>query len=251
MNCLEAKPLRDAYVDGELDLIRSVDLERHLSGCPACSRALEDVQVLTTALKAQELYFKAPAQLARQIRAPLRLEQKRETRTAVAWWGWLEGGLATAAVALVLAGIVALWRGPSANERIAQEVTASHIRSLMAEHKTDVTSSDQHTVKPWFDGKLDFAPPVQDFAADGFPLVGGRPDYLHDRAVAALVYQRHKHFINVFIWPTPNAASTQPRAAVRQGYNLIRWTQAGTAYWAVSDLNPAELGTLVALLRAK
>ena len=136
----------------------------------------------------------------------------------------------------------------SAQNRLADEIVSAHIRSLMLEHKLDVASSDQHTVKPWFDGKLDFAPPVVDLASQGFPLLGGRLDYFNGRQVAALVYQRHKHFINVFIWPVDSRAPAGGRAAARQGYNLVHWTASGMTFWAVSDLNTAELEQFAQLL---
>jgi anti-sigma factor RsiW len=119
---------------------------------------------------------------------------------------------------------------------------ADHIRSLLATHLVDVASSDQHTVKPWFDGKIDFAPEVRDFAADGFPLVGGRLDYLDGKTVVALVYRRHKHPINLLISPVPGRGDTSPEALTRRGYNLVHWTQGEMSYWAVSDVNAAELG---------
>jgi anti-sigma factor RsiW len=134
---------------------------------------------------------------------------------------------------------------------MAREVVDDHLRSLTANHLTDVLSSNQHTVKPWFDGRLNFTPPVEDLGPEGFPLVGGRFDYLDNRPVAAVVYRRHQHIINLFISPAEHAADSLPVSQVRGGYNIIHWTKSGMAYWAVSSVNGAELGKFTGLVRAE
>jgi len=150
---------------------------------------------------------------------------------------------------------LAIWQAvpglrSSGDEILAQEMVSNHVRSLQLEsHRTDVISSDQHTVKPWFDGKLDFAPPVKDFSSRGFPLIGGRLEYLNNRAVAALIYQRRKHFINLYIWPAEESNVTSEVGTKRQGYNLLHWTNSGMTYWAISDLNGVELQEFARLVQ--
>jgi len=134
-------------------------------------------------------------------------------------------------------------RRPGADQFLATQLIASHVRSLMVNHLTDVASSDQHTVKPWLDAKLDFAPPVVDLASEGFPLIGGRLDYLDNRPVAALVYQRRKHFINLFVWPGEAAAARPVMAMSHQGYQLLHWADPDFNYWAVSDVSASDLQT--------
>jgi len=166
-------------------------------------------------------------------------------------WRW------AAAFAVLVVCSVAAWQllpglpALSSNQRLAAEVFSSHVRSLEANHLMDVVSTDQHTVKPWFDGKLDFSPPVEDLASDGFPLIGGRLDYLGGREVAALVYQRRKHFINVFVWPDASGSSAPPAMESRQGYNLMRWSRGGFHFWAASDVSAADLAEFVRLLEAR
>lgn len=241
MNCEQAKPLIQIYADGELDAARVPELEKHLQSCAQCAAALNNLRNLQKALRQESLSFSAPAQLRRQIKADLQVETEPQRESAGSFWRWwMPAGIGLAAACIAV--VVTLTTGrPSAPEQLANEVVSSHIRSLMVDHKTDVASTDQHTVKPWFNGKLDFAPPVKDFATEGFPLIGGRLDYIDGRAVAALVYQRQKHVINVFVWPTDKRDSTLTIIPARQGYHVAHWSQGGMDFWTVSDLNEKEL----------
>jgi len=262
VSCPENRNLIQGYLDGELDLLNTLQLEAHLRECATCAQACKNQQMLGSVMRRGGFYFKAPKGLANRIRlslheageshkigrkapAPLR-EVPWPMRWRVSWT------FASVAASLAVIALVAWRLGPVASRRsqddlMTQEVLASHLRSLMADHLTDVPSSDQHTVKPWFNGKLDFSPPVPDLSKEGFFLVGGRLDYLGDRPVAALVYQRRKHLINLFIWPASTGSGQQ--MVMRQGYNLLHWTQSGMTYWAVSDLNSTELQELVRLVQ--
>jgi anti-sigma factor RsiW len=249
MICKDAQNLINGYVDGELDLIRNLEIERHIQDCALCTQDHKSHQVLSNAIKTGSLYFKAPADLRRRIQLSLRKAAKAEAgrRMLPKWWFNIAAPMAAAAV--ILLALVPFLRGPSADDLLAGEVISSHVRSLMASHLADVSSSDQHTVKPWFAGKLNFSPPVEDLAKQGFPLIGGRLDYLEDRPVAALIYQRQKHFINLFIWPLGSDSDVETKTVLRQGYNLFHWTRSGMTFWAVSDLNNAELQKFVQLVQ--
>lgn len=251
MICREVQELIHGYIDGELDLVRSLEMERHLHECVACAGIAERVRALRSGMSGSLPYFHPPAGFEGRIRAELRAAAPKTSRAPN--FGMRRHWIGIAAALLVAAGVT--WQVARTNLRsgdaeiLAQEALASHVRSLMASHLTDVPSSDRHTVKPWFNGKLDFSPAVNDFADRGFPLVGGRLDYLDNRPVAALVYQRHKHVINLFVWPAPREADSGVEASNQQGYNLLHWTKGHTAYWAVSDLNAHELQTFVTLVR--
>ena len=241
MNCQETQELLHGYMDGELDLRSNLDVEQHVQACPACARALQAQQALRSALGDSALYYKAPPHLCARVQTTLRVRDRSAAGSRIIAWRWLAVGLSFALLTIIIWSLAFIRSRPTADELLARELVASHVRSLMANHLTDVPSTDQHTVKPWFDGRLDFAPPVVDLTAQAFPLVGGRLDYINSRPVAALVYQRRQHFINLFIWPASDEAERGPQMSVRQGYNLIHWTRAGMSYWAVSDLNLSEL----------
>jgi len=238
----------DAYLDGELAADDARELEAHLIQCPECARFRDGRIALRAAITAQVPALEAPDALRERVRAALRVAaRKRAFRPIAGPVLWRSLALA-ASLAVVAVGSWRLALQRAAGGALTDQVLASHVRSLMPGHLTDVASSDQHTVKPWFNGKLDFSPPVYDFAGRGFPLIGGRLDYLNGRAVAALVYGRRQHLINVFLWPAVQGPAGGPPAATRQGYHLLRWTTPEYAYWVVSDLGIAELRDFAALL---
>ena len=265
MNCEEATKLVDGYLDGELDAITNQAIEQHLRECRDCDQAYKAHGSLIRAIGSATPYYKAPAELRRRIQSSLREEiaepatrniardaqpvfsrKRPEPRTFLLRtpWNWL--GLAAAIIfaAIIALNVVPRLQRPEADQFLATQLIASHVRSLMASHLTDVASSDQHTVKPWLDAKLDFAPPVVDLSSAGFPLLGGRLDYLDNRPAAALIYQRRKHFINLFVWPAGAGADRTMKAMSRQGYQLLHWVDSDFNYWAVSDVNVNDLQTL-------
>jgi anti-sigma factor RsiW len=239
------------YLDAELGLVKSLEVERHLEDCSICSRDYDNQRTLRAALRNDALYFKPSTRFAAQVQEAVRREYKSQAKPSRFSWRWFTLAAATAVLLLVGTLSIRMISTPSANEAVADEAIASHIRSLMANHLTDVPSTDQHTVKPWFNGKLDFAPPVKDLASEGFPLIGGRLDYLNNQPVAAVVYQRRQHFINLFVWPSTEQPEDAATAFQRQGFNLLHWSHAGMRYYAVSDLNRTELEQFVALLKEK
>ena len=250
MNCQETQNLIHAYVDGELDLVKSLEIEEHLQGCLACSQAYKNHETLRTALKDGSLYFKSPAPLRKRIQSAVRQADRPSAHAPrVVPWRWLGVAALLAVAVLITWGVTRSLPAPSAGDLLAQEVVASHVRSLMPNHLADVASSDQHTVKPWFSGKLDFSPVVADLANQGFPLIGGRLDYLDNRPVAALIYRYQQHVINLFSWPAAGASDTPAIMETRQGYHVAHWIKSNMSYWAVSDLNESELQQFVQLVQ--
>jgi anti-sigma factor (TIGR02949 family) len=248
MDCAEAQELRSLSLDGELHPTDAPRLKEHLAHCAVCGPAYAAEQALSVLVKREARRFRAPASLREGISSEVarRAPRRRFGELRLLGVGWNPVAIA-ASVMLAIVGTSYL-QGGGGEEDVAQAVVAGHIRSLMANHLTDVVSSDQHTVKPWFNGRLDISPPVVDLAAAGFPLVGGRLDYLEKHPVAALVYRHQQHLINVMIWPTAAGKREPAGTFTQQGYNVIHFEEADFSYWVVSDLNPSELRDFVAKL---
>jgi anti-sigma factor RsiW len=250
MNCAEIAPLLHAYLDGELDVMRCLELEKHAKDCAACAAKLASLKSLHHAFSTGELAYRAPASLRDRVRqmSPTTSAAKGPQLPRLDWLWKLVAAGATAAVVLLL-----FLRPPDVSQngrddQLLAEAVACHVRSLMPGHLTDVESSDQHTVKPWFDGKLDFAPAVKDFAQQEYPLVGGRLDYLDSRTVAALVYRHNKHLINVFIWPVTNGGNSREQIASYNGYTVISREVNGFRYYLVSDMDSSGVDLLAGLI---
>ena len=231
------------YLDGELDPVTSAGVEEHVKSCAACEKTLEEHSMLRGALRKSAPYHRAPGDLADCIRSEVR-RSAGVAGVKPRRFNWLPFQLAAAmAATAAFTWIAAIHVGvPSAEEMVAMQVISGHSRSVITGHPADVTSSDQHTVKPWLSSKLDFSPPVTDLTTAGFPLVGGRLDYVENRPVAVLVYRHRQHIIDLFVWPkagSDNAPSM--RKLSKNGYHLLSWTKKGMAFWAISDLNSPEL----------
>ena len=250
MDHKETIELLPAYLDQELGLSDAIGVERHLSNCSECQQEYEEQSSVRAQLKRHAAYFKAPAHLAQRINMALPRDRSHSTRFKGWHFNWLNAGAVMATLlALVWSGSLYLTL-PSAQDRLIDELISSHVRSLQVDHLSDVVSSDQHTVKPWFHGKLDFSPPVIDLTSQEFPLVGGRLDYLNDHTVAVLIYRHNQHPINLYIWPGADR-NLAPQMQSRHGYHLIHWVVGGMNYWAVSDLAANELELFVGTLRSQ
>jgi anti-sigma factor RsiW len=248
VTCELTQTVLHGYLDGELDAARAADFERHLISCAACVAALEAHESLRSSLLHARLYERAPIALRQKLQGQLGAPSRPSVMPMrnPASWRWLAVA-ATFLLAVFLGWrLLPLLRG-NHETALASAIVDAHLRSLQPGHLEDVQSTDQHTVKPWFDGKLDFAPPVHDFVNAGFPLQGGRLDVVHGRTVAVLVYARRKHLVNVFVWPTTEPDS-EPLSGSQLGYHWIDWRKAGMEMCAVSDVTPADLGELQHLL---
>ncbi|HEX2633213.1 MAG TPA: anti-sigma factor [Bradyrhizobium sp.] len=236
MTCDEAEVLLHALIDGELDAGHAREVEDHIATCPHCAKQLAVYREMSKAITAADLSYAAPASLRRRIEATLP-EVRKPNRRAV-----LRGfAMGSAVSAIAASGIVAIVLRSDDEARIESEIVSAHLRSLQAGHLTDVLSTDQHTVKPWFNGKLDVAPPVVDLTSQGYTLIGGRLDYVDARAVGAIVYRRRLHVINLFVTQTASTEHRPARTETFQGFNIRTWSDGGLNYWAVSDLAADEL----------
>jgi len=241
MRCNDTRELIGAYIDGELDLVRSLDIEGHLHECSACSRNYEAYHSLHRMVRNGELYFDAPAGLEKRIRKSLGRANRFSIAASTSTWRWaIVAASAAAALAILLyAGMILTshqnW------DLIASDVVSSHIRSLEPGHLYDVESNDQHNVKPWFNGKVDFSPTFKDLTDMDYNLRGGRLDAVDGRQVAVIVFTRRQHIINLYIWPSGRTGNPNEEIAARQGYNMIHWSRDGMTFWAVSDLNTDDL----------
>jgi anti-sigma factor RsiW len=244
--------LTQADFDGELDAVQAAEIERHRAGCAICQAALVELQQLRDRIRQDAPAQRAPDRLRQAVAARLATNADAAPpparRAPPGRWGRSVAGFGLGAV--LAASLMFVILSPGRQDSTLDQLLASHLRSLQPGHLEDVVSTDQHTVKPWFDGRIDFAPPVKDFAAAGFPLKGGRLDYIDHRPVAAMVYGRDKHLINLFVWPAQGAPDRAPRTAERDGYTVVDWVEGGMALWAVSDVEAGQLADFVRLWRS-
>jgi mycothiol system anti-sigma-R factor len=249
VSCDYTRTMLHGYLDGELDATRAGEFERHLEACRECANTLGAEEALRSSLQRSGLYEHAPVSLRKKIRADLDAATAPALAPRIPVWRWF----AVAAGILLVASISwyawpRLQNSAASAPVTAAEIIDAHVRSLQPGHLMDVASTDQHTVKPWFDGKLAFIPPVKDFADEGFSLVGGRLDVLNGQNVAALVYARRKHIINVFVWATKEPDTPIHPPGSRQGYQWVHWRHQGMEFCAVSDVSAADLHELAHLL---
>jgi len=252
--CAELALLLQADIDGELDAAEAVVVARHLADCEACRLRQQKLLTLRDAMRTAPLREAPSAEFRAALRQRLRAHAdtvgilrpppQHPWRPWQAIIGFVAGG--------ALAASALLFTLPAAPQ-FEEQVLAGHVRSLQETHLLDVASTDQHTVKPWFNGRIDFVPPVRDFAEQGYPLTGGRLDYLAGRTVAALVYRHAQHPINLFVWPAAGDTerSSEPRCGHRDGYQLCHWEQDGMNLWAVSDMNDEAMQEFVSLWQGR
>lgn len=253
MQCQESKKILDAYVDNEVDVLQSVALEEHLAGCPDCSKTVESRRALKSTIQNADLRSTAPPELVSAVRKELRMGEEKPASANWLGFNWLRFkdlalGFAGATVAFMLAAaILGFWFHTPESVKIARAATDDYVRSMLMDNRgIDVVSQDTHTVKPWFSGRISFSPPVVDFADKGFPLAGGRVDFVDNQTVATLIYRRNQHYINVFMYPSSENYEGERQ---ERGYRILYWFKDGMQYWVVSDVNQQELEQFAAFIK--
>jgi anti-sigma factor RsiW len=237
MNCNDATGLVHALIDGELDAVNAREVEAHTARCARCAAELKAHRALSEAIGMAKLRYTAPSSLRQRIDQAIPVPAAPINRRSLLK-GFALGSITSAAAAASVAFLVV---GQDRDQRILSDAVSAHLRSLQPERLTDVLSSDQHTVKPWFNGRIDLAPPVIDLAAQGFRLIGGRLDYIDGKPVAVLVYRRRVHVINLFVSQDTTAATSIAPQETFQGFNILRWRDQGLSLLAISDLNLEEM----------
>jgi anti-sigma factor RsiW len=248
MNHDRAKLLLPAFADRQLNPVRRFLLGRHIAHCASCLTELEVMQTLRTAIRTNLPVYRAPPALAMRIGSALPREAPPPIRRRPLRLGFagaaMAGGFAGVALTLAVTGLT-----PRPDPLVA-DIVADHVRSMMADHLTDVATSDRHTVKPWLSARLELSPEVKDFATEGYPLVGGRLDYVDGHRAAAIVYRRDKHVINLFAFVSDDRGDAAARTESRDGFNIVRWRVGGLTYVAVSDVEAAQLLAFVRLVES-
>ena len=242
-NTCEMALLVQAEFDGELDATQAIDAAKHRATCVRCQQNYAEMVRVRDSLRAASVQYAAPASL----RAAVKRRSAPSPGARTDYWAWLRWPAVNFGLGAALAATVMFFVVAPRDDALVDQVLASHVRALQPGHLEDVVSTDQHTVKPWFDGRIDFAPPVKNLAAQGFPLDGGRLDYLNGRTVAAMVYEHGKHPINLYVWPSPGAPEEEPSSYVRNGYNLSHFVQNEMTVWVISDLERNQLAEFVRL----
>jgi anti-sigma factor RsiW len=241
MNCEEARQLLDAYVDGELELTHQLAIETHLAECVSCKETAERIANCSLLVRINMPVYKAPPELKSKVRATLRKEDKPNFK-----WLTEHGHQLAYAAALIALSCALAWTWlsltPSKDKELISEAISNHSRSLMVSHLVDCASGDQHIVRPWFNGKLDYSPPVADLTQAGYTLVGGRVDILEGRPVAAIVYEHGKHIINLFVWPARDR-KVEMDVQSERGYHFCGWNKAGLNFFCISEISAADLET--------
>jgi len=245
-----ARVLLHAFIDGELDAASTIELKAQIDASPALRQELARLSALQSSVQTLAARFNAPPPLTQRLFAALPAARPEGITAGIpSWWRSLAIGATVTAMAFLVWNLSSTFVSRGNNSALLEEVVSAHVRSLMADHLTDLTSSERHSVKPWLSNRLDFAPPVHDFASEGFSLLGGRLDYVGGKPAAAIVYRHRQHLINVFVWPSAESNDSPVRISNHRGYNSTNFNSGGMSYWTVSDLNSDDLRKLTTLLQ--